>query len=440
MSARKYSHSFPLVAALLGTLAFSLSTLPGHEGLGESSNASTSSEIASTTCDSESNLIRGNCEIMAKNGVSALVSSKLEKGQGQRWNKERGEVESFADPRWTATMNVVCSKTGTVDCPDKVKVEAKDPSSLNEKIVAKLKEVAKAATEAFEAAKKDKEKKDAIAKSHANCETDKEGNKFKSDEKVADCHQDQMARLDSKEAAKYFEKKVQPKIVKLLRDPETREEGLAMLNEYKDWYAGEKVGNSRISKSLLSLTAYNKYAEKTAELTQLINNPELNARTRLMYAQQLAGLENAAQRTFKGFAYGLKKGNGTDWNSMYLANNSYYQSSLHSMAMLAQQEYLDQVRGQRTQLANANNVRNDSDLRVVNLNNGQKGYVDTNGNLLVPYGTQGSRATTVSNGLEIPAPRSTVNGNGTISTGNSAIQPQSVPTRTTTTRTLRRAG
>lgn len=329
MFARKNRKTIAQRLALLGALAFTMSTLPGFQNASETTNAS---EVAIPEC-SDSVMRRGNSPECVINGsgdqsnLQGKVSVRLVEGVLERDSKDPRKFNTTDE--FEVTLRTFC-KTQKEDCTEKTTVMPV-PLSEHRTLISKAKEQFVADAKALsEKAAADKARR----QDEFDCKIDAEGKKVQN---IPACRIVQIRRLkdEGKEAA-YFEANVLPEIKNLLAktDPASQQKGMNLLKAYAE--AG--LQNEYITQTIETHRQFGFYNRQAVQETRAINDM---ARTnpfspQVQYARQMA---IAHQREAQNYFYQRGLEVPSTWEVSGYDLGGYMQNNLSSMRQIVNDHY-----------------------------------------------------------------------------------------------------
>ena len=224
---------------LAGTLVFTLSTLPGMEDASETTNASRSEAVGSSTSLECNGLGNRDYDFCVLNGTGELSHIKAEVNV----RLIEDQVRDTKDPNimvpskeFEVEMRTLCKQMDG-DCEEKtsvLRVPLKEHRQLISKTRDQFRSDAKVVADAKVAA--------------AQKRQDEFECKGKKDGELVSCRITQMKRVDDAKAAAYFQTHVLPEIKSLLSKPNPAEQqkGMTLLKAYAE--AG--IGNDYINQSI----------------------------------------------------------------------------------------------------------------------------------------------------------------------------------------------
>lgn len=447
MSTRDFtSTSLPLVAVLLGALAFNLSSWPTSP-LQKVQAADLSSQMQSCVQEKLEQGDLAECRIDDEVVSGSVTAEYVERDVRNRdadmpnaTKKERGfEIAVCMQPRDPSLSDGATVVKLEEACKNKVRV------STVAQAAAKVLEITTAQKAEIE--KRIAAKKEETAK-RERCEINADGKEITDDSEIIKCKMARTRSMKAEEAAEYYDQEIQPKLQEMLscgsNDPYAGLGGLSSLSAQMGRLGGNSVDrkceaqrtkamrllqslstgygrNPYISQSLRDLKVFGLYNKQVDELMVLGNLPANDPRRR-MAGQQLQQLQQSwgvylNQRGLAlnnarsplgwdnfSLAGGLTddlSGYGTDLNASFLRV-----AQLHQQYLAATGQTGNSVTGASTVVASGSNPRQSRGMPSTSYAGGPNGNTQLNRQMPVQQGRGGvqpmSTNRTNSNGLMKP--------------------------------------
>jgi len=318
MSARKFSQSFTMLAFLMGTLMFTLSSLPGQDDVRETS--SSSSEVASGSYNSD-------CAFLSKDDAECTIVPRGDNKVEASVTLE--DVTPAVDPTkptpisnnksYQATLHLFCN--GDEDCGSKDttirNLSENDLKNIGRKVEAaysKLQPVLDRKQKDLKTAKDDEKQR---KKDRDNCVI---GGSDDHEYKVGSaaqnkCFISQMKHMKVSAAADYFDEHVAPGIESKLKSTTASEraKAIATLAQFQRANLGDSNMTDYLRETLTDARKYNDWSNQSQQLINAINSSDVNIYQKMNLLQTL----NSAKTNVDQYLYnrGTQFSNETDFMS-----------------------------------------------------------------------------------------------------------------------------
>jgi hypothetical protein len=249
----KTKSTAPLFLVLMGTLAFSLSALPGHKSEG----ATTLSSEFAHDCDQMSDSIQGGeeqgrCEVKPLSGrddlAKLLAKVNVKKGTS-KYRDSEDRVQTAEG--WQIDIEWLCKEGDPDKCPriSPIHTSTARSKDITEKILSAVKANARSVSEKIKTASRDRKDID-------DCIIDSETKEEIPESRRMSCKIDRMRDMSASKAADYYETEIHPQLEAKVgsNDPRQQREGYALLQELTKAQAGGKF----VRESVEELTMYGK--------------------------------------------------------------------------------------------------------------------------------------------------------------------------------------